>query len=268
MKFCPNCGNPVQEGGLFCTACGYSLKSVVEEVAQSAVIPEPVVEAPVAEEPVYVPPVQEPVYQEPVYTPPVQEPVYQEPAYTPPVQEPAYAASSYTPPQGAYIPNNYNPYAAPVYGAPAYTPPAAPVAPVLPNNVKPALQLPTGRSWVKMIFLGLITLGIYNIAIMSRIAQEINITSCRYDGRRTMSYFGATMLAPITLFIYPIVWQHKLCNRIGDALQYRGISYKFSASTMWLWGVLGSLIIVGPFIYLHKFMKAMNLVNGDYNVNG
>jgi hypothetical protein len=31
--------------------------------------------------------------------------------------------------------------------------------------------------------------------------------------------------------------------------------------------MLGSLIIVGPFIYLYKFFKAMNIIADDYNKN-
>lgn len=259
---------------MFCTACGFSLKSVMEGMAEPVAAAQPVEEAPAAPEPVYAPPVQEPVYQEPVYAPPVQEPVYQEPVYAQPVQEPVYQApgyqepvyaspaQAYAPPQGGYVPPQGGYAPAQGYGASVFN------NVVVTGNVRPALQLPTGRSWVKMVFLGLITLGIYNTVVMSRIAQEINITSCRTDGKRTISYFGASLLGLLTLLIYPIVWQHKLCNRIGDALQYRGINYKFSASTMWLWGVLGSLILVGPFIYMHKFMKSMNLVNGHYNING
>lgn len=48
-----------------------------------------------------------------------------------------------------------------------------------PQYYAPALQLPTGRSLVKMIFLSLITFGIYGIVIQSRISSEINITASR-----------------------------------------------------------------------------------------
>lgn len=48
----------------------------------------------------------------------------------------------------------------------------------------------------------------------------------------------------------------------------RGIAYDFDASTFWLWGVLGSLIVVGPFIYTHKLLKAMNLLAANYNIRG
>ena len=37
--------------------------------------------------------------------------------------------------------------------------------------------------------------------------------------------------------------------------------------SFWGWGILGSLILVGPFIYTHKLLTAMNLLSADYNVN-
>lgn len=134
--------------------------------------------------------------------------------------------------------------------------------------VAPKLSLPTKRSLCKMIFLGLITGGIYPMVIYSRIITELNIAASRYDGKRTMPFFGMALLAPLTLSVYPFVWYHKLCARIGDELQRRSIDYKFGPSQFWLWGILGSFILVGPFIFTHKLMKSMNLLNKDFNENG
>ena len=104
--------------------------------------------------------------------------------------------------------------------------------------------------------------------MLVKISEEINIVASRYDGQRTMHYTFVTLLAPLTLGIYPIVWIHKLCNRLGREVNRRGYNMKFGGSTMWLWGVLGSLIIIGPFIYIYKFMKATRLINTSYNYYG
>ena len=72
----------------------------------------------------------------------------------------------------------------------------------------------------------------------------------------------------LTLGIVPIVWYHKLSNRMGAELQRRGIDYGFNAGTFWLWNVLGAIIICGPFIYTHKLLTAMNLLAADYNARG
>ena len=132
----------------------------------------------------------------------------------------------------------------------------------------PKIQLPTKRGLGKMFFLGLLTLGIYPTVIYSRIITELNIAASRYDGKRTMPYFGMLMLAPLTLGVFTYVWFHNLCARIGTELQRRGIDYKFGPSHFWLWGILGSFILVGPFIFTHKLMKSMNLINKDFNEKG
>ena len=116
-----------------------------------------------------------------------------------------------------------------------------------------------------MFFLGILTCGIYPTVIWSRIVTELNLAASRYDGKRTMPYFGMCMLATITLGIYPLVWIHNFCNRIGTELERRDIEYEFGARTFWLWGVLGSLILAGPFVFTHKLMKSMNQINKDFN---
>lgn len=134
--------------------------------------------------------------------------------------------------------------------------------------VAPKLLLPAKRSLCKMIFLGLLTLGIYPMVIYSKIITELNIAASRHDGKRTMTFYGMLMVAPLTLGVYAFVWFHNLCARIGDELQRRCIDYKFGPSHFWLWNILGSFILVGPFIFLHKLMKSMNFINQDFNEKG
>ena len=76
------------------------------------------------------------------------------------------------------------------------------------------------------------------------------------------------LVGPITGGIANLVWNHRICNRMGTELSRRGLPYKISASTFWLWGILGSLIIVGPLVFLSKFCKAMNFLASDYNTYG
>ncbi len=139
------------------------------------------------------------------------------------------------------------------------------------NNVSrsPARQLKTNKGLIKTILLSMITLGIYPLVVMSAVSSDINEVASRYDGKKTMHYCLLTFIvAPITFGIAGIVWSHRISNRIGAELKRRGISYSFSAADFWLWCVLGSIIVVGPFIYLHKMFKAVNKMNAHYNVNG
>lgn len=135
--------------------------------------------------------------------------------------------------------------------------------------VRPVAQLKTNKGLLKYILLSLITFGIYGLVVMSSVSNSVNTAASRYDGKRTMHYCLLFFLvAPITMGIAYIVWYHKVSARIGNELSRRGIAYSFGAADFWLWNVLGSLIVVGPFVYIHKLFKATNLMCAHYNVNG
>ena len=123
----------------------------------------------------------------------------------------------------------------------------------------------TSRGLLKYILLSLITFGIYAMVVMSHISEEINMEASSRDGKHTMHYLLILFIFSwLTLGIAPFVWCHRICNRIGSELSARNCNYKFGAADFWLWNVLGSLIVVGPFVYTHKLLKSMNLINADY----
>ena len=137
------------------------------------------------------------------------------------------------------------------------------------TSTAPVGQLKTNKGLLRTILLSLITFGIYPLVVMSAVSSEINIVASRYDGKKTMHFcLLAFIVAPLTFGIAGIVWYHRISNRIGAELNRRGIAYSFGAGDYWLWSVLGSLIVIGPFVYLHKLFKAVNLMNAHYNVHG
>ena len=128
------------------------------------------------------------------------------------------------------------------------------------------MKLRTNRGCFKYVLLTIITIGIYPIFVWSHISEEINLVASPRDGKHTMHYCLIFFIfTALTLGIAPLVWQHRITNRLGNELKARGIFYNISAGTFWGWGFFGALIIIGPFIYLHKFFKAMNLMNESYN---
>lgn len=188
---------------------------------------------------------EQPPYQQPVSP---QQPMYGQPSAP---QQPMYGQ----PP----VPQQ------PIYQQPVYQQPMMYQQPFY----APVGQLRTDRGLLKYILLSLITCGIYGLVAMSGVSNDINIIASRYDGRRTMHFCLLTFIvAPITFGIGAIVWFHKISARIGNELRRRNIAYSFDAGSFWLWYVLGSLIVVGPFVYLHNMFKAMNLLSQSYNVNG
>lgn len=130
-------------------------------------------------------------------------------------------------------------------------------------------HLNTERSLLKYILLSLVTCGIYAIVFWSSISDDINLLASRRDGQKTMHFCLVYFLVgPITCGIYSLIWFHNVSQRIGDEARARGVATDFGASTFWLWNVLGSLIIVGPFIYINKLCKAMNGASQSFNQFG
>ena len=129
-------------------------------------------------------------------------------------------------------------------------------------------MLRTNRGLAKFYFLSLITFGIYGLVVLCNVSIDINTIASRRDGKHTMNYLLLYFIFSwLTLGIAPLVWFHRISNRIGGQLAARNLPYSFNASDFWLWYILGSLIIVGPFIYFYKFFKAMNIIAYDYNKN-
>lgn len=135
--------------------------------------------------------------------------------------------------------------------------------------VGPGRQLKTNRSFIKTLLLSVVTLGIYAIVTYGQITDDVNLVCSRYDGKKSMNYYLLIFIVtPLTCGIASIVWMHNICERIGNELSRRQIDYSFGAKDFWLWGVIGSLILVGPFVFAHKFFAAVNKMNESYNQIG
>ena len=127
-------------------------------------------------------------------------------------------------------------------------------------------KLTTSRGLLLYILFSIITFGIYPLVALSLISNEVNKV-CK-DGKRTMQFWIVFLLSPFALGIPLLVWWHRICNRIGNELIIRNINYSFSAMSFWGWHILGSLLFgIGPLVFIHKFLKASNKINSDYNDN-
>ena len=129
-------------------------------------------------------------------------------------------------------------------------------------------MLRTNRGLLKYVLLSLITFGIYGLVVKTHISMEIDTVAAPRDHKSTLNYLLVVLLlGPITCGIFPLIWYHNLSNRIGDELKAHNLGYEFGAGDFWGWGVLGSLILIGPFVYLHKLLTSMNLINENYNAS-
>lgn len=127
----------------------------------------------------------------------------------------------------------------------------------------------TDRSLLMYILLSIITCDIYALIFWGSMVDDINTASIRRTGTRSTNFWLMFfILGPISCGICTIVWAHNLSQRIGDEARARGMNTDFGAGTFWLWNVLGSMIIVGPFIYMAQMIDCMNFICADYNQKG
>ena len=230
IMFCKQCGTQLPDNAVFCTSCGARQRQASPQPTQ---------------------PVQQNFQQQPYPQQGYPQQSYPQQDYQQQGYQQGYQQQQANP-QNSYAQPNVNVYV---------------------NNVSnpqpPIHPLRTNRALWKIIVFSMLTFGIYALVVYCHVGEDINTVASRYDGKRTMHFALLTfIIAPITLGIATFVWQHRISGRMGNELNRRGIDYSFSSSTFWLWGFLGSMIIVGPFIYIHKMMKAMNLLAEDYNARG
>ena len=130
-----------------------------------------------------------------------------------------------------------------------------------------APKLQTNRKMWKLMILNILTLGLYSILFFIPISFDIDKIAPRRDGQRTMNYLLAFILAFFTFSIVIDIWHYQVAQRMEEALSVRNIKYDFGTNDFWGWFIFGSIILVGPFVYFHKFCKAMNLLCENYNEN-
>lgn len=117
------------------------------------------------------------------------------------------------------------------------------------------------RSSIAFILLGAITFGIYDIVVLSHVRKETNALTEGSGLKKQMPFFWAYLLGFITCGIVPLVWLVHIINKIQVAAVERKItSPRITKPFFVLWLILGSEIIVGPFIAFHRFFKVLNAV--------
>ena len=132
------------------------------------------------------------------------------------------------------------------------------------SHKEPVLK--TDRQMWKLMLLTYLTCGIYSILFFIPFSFDIDKVAPKRDGGKTFNFLFAYLIGMVTGSIAILVWFYHITERVEEALLARGLDDSvISMSDFWLWYVLGSLILVGPFIYFHKLCKAMNMLCEDFN---
>lgn len=126
-------------------------------------------------------------------------------------------------------------------------------------------KLKTDRSALTLILLTILTLGLYEIFFFIPFSFDLDKAAGKSDNKHTMNYAVAWVLSLFTGGIVLLFWHYSIAGRIKEAIESNKIDCDFGTDTFWKWQILGTLIIVGPFVYAFKLCRAMNLLCADYN---
>lgn len=134
---------------------------------------------------------------------------------------------------------------------------------------KSAYKLKDNYSLLPCVLLSVVTFGIYGIYLYACFGHHINTIASRYDGKKTMNYWLLFLVVgPVTLGIGYLIWNHRFCGRVQKELQRRGLEVCLTPGSFWLWSVLGTVIVIGPLVYLWKIIRAINMLAKSYNQAG
>ena len=122
----------------------------------------------------------------------------------------------------------------------------------------------TDRVFWPTFFLSIVTLGIYPLYMTEVISKSTNI-ACRKDGKRTWGFFPYLVLAIFTLGIFPLIWHIKVLARIRKYCRENGEECVLTRKFFLCWALIGLPIIVGPFIALARFLRAVSQMCAIYN---
>ena len=123
----------------------------------------------------------------------------------------------------------------------------------------------TNRSGVAFVFLGIVTLGVYPVVVLSQVRKEV---SCLLDGKgvgKQMPFVWAYLLGLITLGLAPLIWVCRMANKIEMAALEKKITSPRLSGAFMLWAYFGVLILIGPFLAYHRFFCLLNAIERRAN---
>ena len=124
-------------------------------------------------------------------------------------------------------------------------------------------MLKTNRGLIKCLLLSLITLGIYDLFLIHKMAKEANLADT--STKKVGGLIFYIIFTTLTLGIYAFYWNYKVCEKFANSVRSAGKQPRITGGAWLLWMIFGSFIIVGPIIATYKQIHSWNDSNAVYN---
>ena len=121
------------------------------------------------------------------------------------------------------------------------------------------------RSFLKLLLLSIITLGIYEFWHLHHWTKDIN-TLCKDDGKNNEGVLLYILFTLVTCGLFPIFWWFKAADRLARAAVRESVSVDISGGKVLGFCILG-MFTWGIFIWYAQYlvMRATNDLATDYN---
>ena len=126
------------------------------------------------------------------------------------------------------------------------------------------MQVKTNRSFIGLIVLSIITLGIYPLFFWHAYVRDVN-TICAGDGKNTRGILAVILLSIITLGIYGFVWTYGMQKRLQENASRYNAGAIPGGGTVLLWETVGLMLFgIGGLIGLYIQVDSMNRLAYNY----
>ena len=121
------------------------------------------------------------------------------------------------------------------------------------------------RSFLKLLLLSIITLGIYEFWHLHHWTKDIN-TLCKDDGKNNEGVLLYILFTLVTCGLFPIFWWFKAADRLARAAVRESVAVDISGGKVLGFCILG-MFTWGIFIWYAQYlvMQATNDLATDYN---
>lgn len=126
-------------------------------------------------------------------------------------------------------------------------------------------RIRTDRNFWSLLFLSIITFGIYELWYMHHIVKDVN-TMCEGDGKKSPGILKLLLLGFLTCGIYTMIWWCNMHDRMRAAAPKYGITIEQTTSGLMLY-YIGAYFVLGilSWVALYKFLESMNTLSVAYN---
>ena len=120
----------------------------------------------------------------------------------------------------------------------------------------------THRNGALIAFLDIVTMGLFLLFYMVPVEREIySLTKKKF-----MPYWIAYLLGLVMFLLVPVFWISFRAEELKEKALEVGLEGKLTSfKHMFLWNILGCLILVGPLIATYRFFDTLNRLEEKEN---